>query len=302
MGRSVKTALQAALTLGLVSGIYASTWILAATGAAPPPLVDAFEGYDDRFAEVVWVPDSPETESEPATEQPASEASSDAGTTTAAAATPGAPQATATDDNAVPDTLVVANTPKPTLRPRKRVRRGKRVVKRGPPRELTKKQKRRRERRKRVRERLAKQPQCHELIDQIVPVEDDEWLVGRDLASCYRAHPRQFMHMGGMRWVEDDDDKRVGLRISLSRHERADIARAVGFRRGDVLRSLNGVPLRSTLGSSFAVAQLVGGKAKVKFIRDGEEHRVVFRVVGERKLERAREKNRQDQLAGLDTE
>lgn len=302
MGGTVRTALQAALTLGLVSGIYASTWILAASGTAPPPmLVDAFDDYDDRFAEVVWEPTA--TEPEPAAgTTPSETASAEGAMTTAAAPTPAAQPATESADNAVPDNLVAANTDRPTVRPRKRVRRGKRVVKRGPPRALSKKQKRRRKRRKRVRERLAKQPQCHELIDQIVPIADDEWLVGRDLAACYRAHPRQFMHMGGMRWVEDDDDKRVGLRISLSRHARADVARAVGFRRGDVLRSLNGVPLRSTVGSSFAVAQLVGGKAKLKFIRDGEEHRVVFRVVGERKLERAREKNRQERLAGLDPE
>lgn len=297
MGRT-RTSLQVVATLGAVSVLYALPWFLAAIGASQPTLQFELAEVEERFAEVVWTPDAPaeagsteadatEPTDEGATEgTPVASAREPSGSERAAstpapigvsvAGAPGERQPTAADAPQTAD----ARRPRVRRKPRPRVVRA--------PRELTKKQQRRRERRERQRERLARQPQCDELIGQIVQVAEDEYLVGRDLVSCYRAHPRQFLKIGGMRWEEDEDGKHLGLRILISSRSRSDIARAVGFRRGDVLRSLNGVPLRSAAGSGFAAVQLLGNKAKVKFLRDGEEHKVVLRAVGERRLEKAR--------------
>ncbi|MFK7929540.1 MAG: hypothetical protein AB8H79_15190 [Myxococcota bacterium] len=291
MAGTLKTTLQVVFTLGLVSAIYSSTWILALSSAGSTHMMMDFaeldEVDDDRFAHVVWTPPTPKAPTETVPEGEPTEAASTTNavaqnSTTAATegvATPG------TEPNFV--TAQLGPVPPPS-HAAKRARQRRRVMRPSTKRELSNKQKRVRKRRKRQRERLAKQPKCDALIDQIVPVAEGEWWVGKELAGCYRTHPRQFGRMGGMQWVEDDKDKRVGLKLYLNRKERGDIARAVGFKRGDVLRSLNGVPLRSTVGSSFAVAQLLGGRAKLKFLRKGEEHQVVLRVVSDKKLERAR--------------
>ena len=179
---------------------------------------------------------------------------------------------------------------------RARARSKARANQRPPAKPPTKKQLRKRERRKKMVAKLEQQEQCHELLDQIVQVGEDEWWIGQDIVQCYRAHPRQFMRMGGMAWKEDDRGKRIGLRVTVSRSERGDVARAVGFKKGDVLRSLNGMALRNVAGSSFAMSQLLGKKLKIKFLRGDEEHVARLRVVKQDLLEEARA------VAALDAE
>lgn len=294
MASPTKTALQVALTLGLVGFVYGAPWLLAAAGAGIPRMsVEGFDVPEDRFAtDVVWTP--PVLPEPPADAQGEPTEAAAAQTQVAVAPPPtaltspvGTPIAATSTPLAAPPMMGGTPTTEDLLERAKAARRGKKRVARAP-RELTKKQQRRRNRRKRQRERMADQPQCHELVDQVVQISEDEWWVGRDLAGCYRSYPRQFARIGGLRWVEDEDDKRVGLRVYVSRRTTGDVARAVGFRRGDVLRSLNGMPLRTKAGSGFAMLGLLGNKAKVKFLRDGQEHRVTLRVVGQGKLERAR--------------
>ena len=294
MGR-VRTALQVGVTLCTVAAVYALPWVLAAAGASSTELTFDAPVEGERVV-VYWTP-------------PEERAPEDADCDQAEGEDPGAlaetaepsdpvdaseaPSASPTDQVAT-EIAMVAPVVDPKARlirhgetTRKRPHRATRTTR--PPRELTKKQQRQRDRRQRRRERLAQQPQCHELVAQIVPVSEDEFYVGRDLAGCYRAHPLQFAYMGGMSWVEDEDDKHVGLRIRLSRGPKGQVGRAAGFKPGDVLKSLNGVPLRSKAGAGIAMMGLLGNKAKVKFTRGGEEHTVVLRVVNARKLAAARD-------------
>jgi hypothetical protein len=158
---------------------------------------------------------------------------------------------------------------------------------------LTAKQQRKRARRAKRRERRAERKQCAELIDQLVQVDDDSWWVGRELINCYRTHPQQFVDMGGAWWHEEKGRKR-GVRIHVSSRARGDVARRAGFRRGDIIRSINGVPIRSDFTGALAATQLLRGRGRVRLIRDGEKRMLSYEVVGLRKLEEKR-----DELAAL---
>jgi len=312
--RRTRTALQIVSTLAVVLGIYVLPWGLAAAGSSTLSLnmeLEPAPAERDPVGQVVWLPLDADAESQDNTDEPL-DASTPAEAQPVASEQPAStpePVESAPEpaESATPaPTVVAVAVTDPSARPthptraelrKKRQARRARKIRRSTraaraPRELTKKQERRRRLRARRRARLAKQRQCHELIDQIVPVDEGEFWVGRELVNCYRAHPRQFARIGGLSWKEDADDKRVGLRVRPSRRTRGDIARAVGFERNDVLRSLNGVPLRSTAGSGFAMIQLLGRKAKVRFLRGEQEHTVVLRVVGRRKLARAKARAR----------
>ncbi|MEZ4318826.1 MAG: PDZ domain-containing protein [Myxococcota bacterium] len=157
------------------------------------------------------------------------------------------------------------------------------------PRELTKKQTRTIERRKRKRERQAQRKQCSELVDQIVQVDEHEWWFGRELANCYRTHLEQFDQLGGA-WFEDDErGKSVGVGVSVSGSARGEPARLAGFRSGDVIVSVNGIPVRGWGGVSLAATQLVRGHVKMKRLRNGELEVVHLRVVSEERIAEAKQ-------------
>jgi hypothetical protein len=298
-----RTPLHIALTLMMIASIYGAPWVLAVVGSRAPDMeFEQLDFNDEPFVQVVWSPPqdtAADTEQIDATEQTQATATSSPSTASTAnpitTARPTATNRPRTSGKSRRDALASRHrrataTPTDLMRPRTTAKRPHKPRTRPrtstPP---TKHQLRKRARRSRQRDRIAKQPQCHEMIGQIVQVDDNEWFVGRDLVGCYRAHPRQFMRMGGMAWVEDERHKRLGLRIFVSRHQRGDVARAIGIQRGDILRSLNGVPLRSVGGSSIALTQMLGSRAKLKILRHGREYRILLRVVRDDKLERARE-------------
>lgn len=305
-----KTFAQASTTLVGVVALYVAPWML---GVVPHdlPTLEVVELPAAPREAVFWFPPAPQEDVEqvedalalaPVVEEPAA----------IPVEQPDPPRAVE-----APASIAPAAATAPAQRPRpERVKRAVRkrpvqaLVAAAPPKAppkpkvvLTPKQERQKERVAKRRERLAEQPQCRDHLDQILKIastEDSEaWLVGEDLVSCYRAHPQQFMDMGGMEWAEEKG-KKIGLRVYVSNRQRGEVARTLGFQKGDVLHSLNGFSLRNPATVTLALTQLTRNKAKLKYLRDGEKRVFEVQVVDLEELELAREElEREAQLAKL---
>lgn len=302
--RSVwKLGLQGALTSLVVGGFYAGPMVLSGLlGLTGDPLGGTqesvfFSDRSDTREAVVWIPPAPieaseglpAEEDEPAEEEP--EAPDEAEPTAPEAPPNGDALASAAGEGpAVATKRPSRQAARARARNRARQRRLRMARARRqatPPKPLPPKEARKRDRRKRREERRAERKQCGELLDQIVEIEQDEFWVGREIVNCYRTHPQQFMAMGGAWWNLENEKKR-GVRIHVSSRPRGDVARAAGFRRGDIVQAVNGIPIRSDATGALAATQFFRGRARVKIVRGGEKRTLRYRVVGDAKLEEKR--------------
>lgn len=295
----LKLTLQASTTLSAVVGLYLAPWLLN-LGQQPMAPTSAPMEQASREA-VVWIP-PPAAAPEPAADSPAVAFEEvEEPTEVGGPADPPTPPADVDPDET--DALVDleeeadAATPPPDAAPSATKRGVRRDDRRGRPRPTraasgveeapkpppTRKQQRRRLRWDRKQERLAKQPQCRDHMDEMVRIDQRgrhaRWMVSEALVGCYRDHPGQFVNIGGMDWAHDERGRKQGLEIYVSRRERGDVARAIGLRRGDVLTRLNGVSLRKPATATFALTQLTRGQAKLEFERAGERHVLEVTVV-----------------------
>ena len=295
-----RMAMQGTMTLFVVVGLYASPVLLSTVFGGPDGQLPAevlFVGPDDGREVVFWTPPSPpapveesvedaEPEPvEPVVEAPSSEEEpAEVTSPTQAEAVPGGLASAAGRGP------VVARHPR--LEGRVARRTGRRPTRartrRAPTPPPSLQEARKRAKRIRRAERRAERKQCGELTDLVVATEEeDHFWVGRELVNCYRTHPQQFFDIGGAWWHVEDEKKR-GVRIHLSSRARGDIARAAGFRKGDVVRSINGIPIRSDATGALAATQILRARAKVRILRDDVERTLHFRVVNEDRLEEKR--------------
>lgn len=292
LDRPLKVGLQAAATLVVVVSLYSGPVLLSVLLGLfdlAGSLDDGVFVDDDRGATreaVVWIPpgdpDGEDGVAEDGDDEPAAEEPPP----TPPAPSP-SPELASTTGSGPPVAGPEARPVKDVKRRRPRRRGAARQVVRAPPPELSPKEQRQRDRKVARAERRAERKQCVELVDQMVEVDTDSMWVGRELVNCYRTHPEQFIEMGGAWWYVVDG-KKEGVRVHVSSRTRGDVARAAGFRSGDIVLSINGIPIRSDAWGSLAATQLLRGRGKVRILREGEKRTLEFKVVGDDKLEAKR--------------
>lgn len=284
--RSAKLALQAGATFVVVASLYGGplvvSGLLALFGPGGATTDTLFVGDDPSREPVVWMPPAPRTPDAPGEDGLAGSPSNEPVPETDPVATPADTLAMASDSPAQAVRKKVRKPPRKRRLQRARVKRPRKA-----PRQLSAKEQKKRDRRKKRLERRAERKQCAELIGQIVEVDQDTWWVGRELVNCYRTHPEQFIAMGGAWWAEDDG-KKVGVRLHVSSRKRGDLARRAGFRKGDVVMSINGLPIRSKAGGALAMTQLLRGRARIKIVRAKKPRTLKYRVVSEKRLDAKR--------------
>lgn len=281
----IRHTLQSLTALTAVLGLYLAPWSLTLLDATPPPPAEVVAS---PTRAVVWQPPTELPAPPPPIEpQPERRESPTPAVEEVAASTEVAPEA---ETLAIepPDTVPARTRPQQRRRSQRltaehspRARPSPRA--RAPRPEPTRREQRRRDRWERKQERLARQPQCRDLIDQMIHVRTEKresmWMVGSELVRCYREHPGQFVNLGGMDWSHDAKGRKEGLVIYVSKRDRGDVARAIGLERGDVLKSLNGVSLRNPATATLALTQLTRDRARLVFERDGERHVLSVSVV-----------------------
>lgn len=291
-----KLTAQLLTTLGAVFALYGAPWLLGLLPDDGPRFEVNLPSPHEREA-VVWLPPQPSPATEAVVDEPTEV---DPVATTPTEPEPGP---AASDEVAPVEPTLAASSPSPKLQRARRVARPRparpkvrRVASTRPSKTRrparTKKQQRRIDRLNRREARREERVMCREMVDLMVHVDhtedSDTWVVGKPLVNCFRAHPQQFMDMGAMLFAEDTRGKKLGLKVYPSSRPRGEVARALGFQRGDILRSFNGLSLRNHATIGLALTQLTRNKAKLVYLRDGERRTFRVRVVDEDELEAAR--------------